>query len=400
MNSEVKLISNDAIHQMSNLVNSIVQIKSQILSISSFDSFMRYREEFIKQVLNFENCFKSLIDSIVYINEKNLEYARIIKYYEGKLKSPRLIQSYSIDDYNLLDKNLNRINSVTALSFSTNHKNFPNLQNLSSGNSYSRFDDYQSSKEIKYTSYKDICNLLHYDYETWKPSYSKYDIYDKKSILDKSSYSNLLKNNTTQYTKTFSTNYKTLNNVVKKEDAKQDVPKDNDEIKEQNVKINDDQENKENHSNSIPINISVPNGTVATNLDNFSISSLELGSKNETVLSKDKDLGDESLNKMSNKCENNNKDNQKLQKSESINNQNSNKNNEIPAKPETKIERVQKIILTVYNNQELLNHFKEKFPDFEQKITSSEVNDDFLTKIENEMASVSFEQTPQELKQD
>ena len=145
----------------------------------------------------------------------------------------------------MLDKNLNRINSVTALSFSTNHKNFPNLQNLSSGNSYSRFDDYQSSKEIKYTSYKDICNLLHYDYETWKPSYSKYDIYYKKSILDKSSYSNLLKNNTTQYTKTFSTNYKTLNNVVKKEDAKQDVPKDNDEIKEQNVKINDDQENKE-----------------------------------------------------------------------------------------------------------------------------------------------------------
>ena len=401
MNSEVKLISNDAIHQMSNLVNSIVQIKSQILSISSFDSFMRYRGEFIKQVLNFENCFKSLIDSIVYINEKNLEYARITKYYESKLKSPRLIQSYSIDDYNLLDKNLNRINSVTALSFSTNHKNFPSLHNLSSGNSYSRFDDYQSSKEMKYTSYKDICNLLHYDYETWKPSYSKYDIYDKKSILVKSSYSNLLNNNTTQYTKTFSTNYKTLNNVVKKEDTQQDVPKDNDEIKEQNMKINDEQENKENHCNSIPINISGQNGTVATNLDNFSISSLELGSKNETVLSKDKDSGDESLNKMSNKCnEDNNKDNQKLQKSESIDNQNSNKNIKRSAKPETKIERVQKIILTVYNNQELLNHLKEKFPDFEQKITSSEVNDDFLTKIENEMTSVSFEQTPQELKKD
>lgn len=399
MNSEVKLISNDAIHHMNTLVNSIIQIKSQMLSISSYDSFMRYREEFLKQVFNFENCFKSLIDSIVYINEKNLEYARIIKYYEGKLKSPHLIKSYSIDDYNLIDKKLNRINSVSALSFSTSYKNIPNLHGLSSVNSYSRFDDYQNSKENKYTSYKDICNLLHYNYETWKPTYSKYDVYDKKNILDKPLHLNL-QNNPNPFSSTYSNNYKNLNvDEVKKEANNQDKNNDNEEAKEQNSKINDEHENKENHSNSIPNNISVQNGTVATNLDNFSISSLEIGSKNETVLSKDKN--DESLNKISNKCnEDSIKVNPKLQKNEDIDNKNNNEKIDNSIKPETKIERVQKIILTAYNNQELLNHLKEKFPDFEQKITSNEVNNDFLTKVENEMSSVSFEQTPQELKQE
>ena len=67
-------------------------------------------------------------------------------------------------------------------------------------------------------------------------------------------------------------------------------------------------------------------------------------------------------------------------------------------KEESKVERVQKIVLAAYQNEELLNRLKLKFGDnFDQAITSSEISDELLTKIEEEIANVSYEQVPHQL---
>ena len=86
MNTEIKMISTDNINKMKKLARIVISMKSRLTSISNYENFNLVKEEILKHIYNFENYFKSVLDSIIFINEQNYEYRQLIEMLENRLK--------------------------------------------------------------------------------------------------------------------------------------------------------------------------------------------------------------------------------------------------------------------------------------------------------------------------
>ena len=67
MNTEIKMISTDNINKMKKLARIVISMKSRLTSISNYENFNLVKEEILKHIYNFENYFKSVLDSIIFI---------------------------------------------------------------------------------------------------------------------------------------------------------------------------------------------------------------------------------------------------------------------------------------------------------------------------------------------
>ena len=64
----------DCIEKLKQTGNAISSLKNEILQITDYESFMLARNKFSNYFDQFNSSLKELLDSIIFINEKNKEY--------------------------------------------------------------------------------------------------------------------------------------------------------------------------------------------------------------------------------------------------------------------------------------------------------------------------------------
>ena len=355
MNTEIKMISTDNINKMKKLARIVISMKSRLTSISNYENFNLVKEEILKHIYNFENYFKSVLDSIIFINEQNYEYRQLIEMLENRLKAKATLSPtpFVQNKMKYHQPTINYISKYQPLSFDSNEKQYNE-------------DKYKPKEEIQYKSYKDISTMLNFDYDNYKGVH-----FEEKKI-----------------------EYKPKTVINTRKEIQENIPEKKTELKKDitvipQQPIIENKMKKENSNATLPINNSINN---VTQFDNFSLSSFDPPSKTDTLLTKDKVI----INPPSQTIESKEPEEHQILEEKIMNDIKEEEPKQ--KKEESKVERVQKIVLAAYQNEELLNRLKLKFGDnFDQAITSSEISDELLTKIEEEIANVSYEQVPHQL---
>ena len=96
----------DCIEKLKQTGNAISSLKNEILQITDYESFMLLRNKFSNYFEQFNSSLKELLDSIIFINEKNKEYQETIQRYENELKDN--IKNTVETENNFNELNLNK----------------------------------------------------------------------------------------------------------------------------------------------------------------------------------------------------------------------------------------------------------------------------------------------------
>ena len=286
-NNNNKQYNPSALEELKKIGNSILILKNEIINITSYESFMFSRNKINQKFKLFEDCLNNLINSIIYLDEKNKEKDYLINKYENEIKN--IIFNHK-EDNNNSEKYIKNLNDIRKTINNNNYEriNIPNLNELK----------------------------LNYDYGKLNPN----DFLDIPPIyINKNNSRNTNQNNSL---------------ISNSNDSKinLDYSKSNTENK-----LNDNINNINNNNNK--------NNEIVTN---------------------------ENINK----------------KNEINNNTIDNNNNSL-----NKMDRIQKIVLEIFKDEETLKKFKAKFgDDIAHKITSNSIDEKFLIEVENEVKNLQNKQ--------
>ena len=82
-----KQYNQSALEELKKIGNSILILKNEIINITSYESFMFSRNKINQKFKLFEDCLNNLINSIIYLDEKNKEKDYLINKYENEIKN-------------------------------------------------------------------------------------------------------------------------------------------------------------------------------------------------------------------------------------------------------------------------------------------------------------------------
>jgi hypothetical protein len=284
-----------ALEDLKKIGNSILILKNEIINITSYESFMFSRNKINQKFKLFEDCLNNLINSIIYLDEKNKEKDYLINKYENEIKN--IIFNHK-EDNNNSEKYIKNLNDIRKTINNNNYEriNIPNLNELK----------------------------LNYDYGKLNPN----DFLDIPPIY-------INKNNSRN------TNLNQNNSLISNSNDSKinlDYSKSNTENK-----LNDNNNNNKNKNNEI-------------------ITNENTNKKNE--------INNNTINNNNNIIIDNNNNN-------SLN----------------KMDRIQKIVLEIFKDEETLKKFKSKFgDDIAHKITSNSIDEKFLIEVENEVKNLQNKQ--------
>ena len=398
--SDNKTITPDAIANLKQLGNSIINIKSKLQHIihnqhlvqhsSHFDNVYNCISELKHSIISFETYLKSLIDSIVYLNEKNREYIRIITAYEHKETKYTSIPSIPTECTHIklntmpnanntifTNPNINTINNnqpVETMNTPSYKKESLHIKTytpiFTEPNNNYYYTRYVKQKQVMYPSFKDVSKKLHFNYE-----------YDDPLAL-----SNIVnKQNETMHTQDNDNSNKLSRNENKSQ---------NEEL---SLKQSDNDNNITNALNSVPGGYTIRGGgTISmTNID--SMRNLIL--INDVNCNNNEDIGKA---QMINQHDDNEEDDNEISKDVNLRviedelkykertemkieneGHTTTNNNESQLDKAT---RIQHIIINAYKNEDVLTKLRNKFGnDFDIKITDKDITDSFILKVEEEM---------------
>ena len=284
-----------ALEDLKKIGNSILILKNEIINITSYESFMFSRNKINQKFKLFEDCLNNLINSIIYLDEKNKEKDYLINKYENEIKN--IIFNHKED--NNSEKYIKNLNDIRKTINNNNYEriNIPNLNELK----------------------------LNYDYGKLNPN----DFLDIPPIyINKNNSRNTNQNNSL-------------------------ISNSNDS------KINLDY-SKSNTENKL-------NDNINNNNNNEIITNENINKKNE--------INNNTIDNKNNTINNNNN---------TIDNNNNSLN---------KMDRIQKIVLEIFKDEETLKKFKAKFgDDIAHKITSNSIDEKFLIEVENEVKNLQNKQ--------
>ena len=295
-----------ALEELKKIGNSILILKNEIINITSYESFMFSRNKINQKFKLFEDCLNNLINSIIYLDEKNKEKDYLINKYENEIKN--IIFNHK-EDNNNSEKYIKNLNDIRKTINNNNYEriNIPNLNELK----------------------------LNYDYGKLNPN----DFLDIPPIY-------INKNNSRN------TNLNQNNSLISSNDSKINL-----DYSKSNT------ENKLNDNNNYNINNNNKNNEIITNEN--------INKKNE--------INNNTFNNINNNNTNNNNNN--------------NDNNNINNNSLNKMDRIQKIVLEIFKDEETLKKFKSKFgDDIAHKITSNSIDEKFLIEVENEVKNLQNKQ--------
>ena len=298
-----KQYNSSALEELKKIGNSILVLKNEIINITSYESFMFNRNKINQKFKLFEDCLNKLINSIIYLDEKNKEKDYLINKYENEIKN--IIFNHK-EDNNNSEKYIKNLNDIRKTINNNNYEriNIPNLNELK----------------------------LNYDYGKLNPN----DFLDIPPIyINKNNSRNTNQNNSL---------------ISNSNDSKinLDYSKSNTENK-----LNDNINNINNNNNK--------NNEIITNEN--------INKKNEINNNTTIDNKNNAINNNNNTIDNNN-------------------NNSL-----NKMDRIQKIVLEIFKDEETLKKFKAKFgDDIAHKITSNSIDEKFLIEVENEVKNLQNKQ--------
>ena len=289
-----------ALEELKKIGNSILILKNEIINITSYESFMFSRNKINQKFKLFEDCLNNLINSIIYLDEKNKEKDYLINKYENEIKN--IIFNHK-EDNNNSEKYIKNLNDIRKTINNNNYEriNIPNLNELK----------------------------LNYDYGKLNPN----DFLDIPPIY-------INKNNSRN------TNLNQNNSLISNSN-------------DSKINLDYSKSNKENKLNDNNNN----------NKNNEIITNENINKKNE--------INNNTIDNKNNTIKNNNNN--------TIDNNNNNSLN--------KMDRIQKIVLEIFKDEETLKKFKSKFgDDIAHKITSNSIDEKFLIEVENEVKNLQNKQ--------
>ena len=338
----------DCIEKLKQTGNAISSLKNEILQITDYESFMLARNKFSNYFDQFNSSLKELLDSIIFINEKNKEYLETIQRYENELKGN--IQN------NITENNLNKleiINSNKRIDSLTNNDRY----------TYTKQNE-EISKKINSNNLNQI--KLHYNYDLLDPNdYLGYPPFEPKRKVNISNINNNNNNiiNNIDVSGNNVSNVNISNNNISLN--KETLISNNSKNINENPNEKEDDEIKNNESQNLLSSISRNNNSTYIVPNDMNISLLNKINEKENI----------KLNE--NNSESENKNDKSLPKNSAEQSKN-------------KVDRVQKIITSAYKNNEILKGLNEKFGDnFLDKITNTDIRDSFIEKVEEEIENLS-----------
>ena len=402
--SDNKIISPDAIANLKQLGNSIINLKSKLQHIihyqhqNNYDTVYKCISELKHSIISFETYLKSLIDSIVYLNEKTREYIRIITAYEHKETKYTSVPSIptecthiklntmpNANNISLTNSNINTINNVETMNNPSYKKETLQIKTytpiFTEPNNNNHYTRYIKQKQVTFPSFKDVSKKLHFNYEYEDPL--------------------ALSNIVSIQNETVNTQDNDNNRFSRNENKSQN--------EEQSLKQGENDNNINNITNALN---SVPGGYTIrgggnismTNIDsmrnlalindgNYNVNNEEIG-KTQVIGQHEQEKVEQS--KMCSQFGNDDEDDI----SKDVNLRGMEEDIKYKGRNEMKIEneghnnesqldkatRIQHIIINAYKNENVLTKLRNKFGnDFDIKITYKDVTDSFILKVEKEM---------------
>ena len=355
-------------------IEKITDIKSNLYQISSLDEFKNFRGNLGQFLFKFEEEISTIIytlKSIQNINRKFYDnYAKNQNDFEDVLKQ---LEYYSndnkmlINNLNLANKNIDYLNKINLNQEKYIEELIAKLQGKEIeyyGGIVTKKKNLNDNNNSK-LNISEESNKLNYDYDNEK------NMIQNKIFKDNNNKDNNNNKNLPNYMTNFINNKrKELNNNLednKSEDINNNI--------NNNINKSDNISNI-NNTNSV-INISnkeSDNNTINQNINNLKLLENKiLSNNNNNLLNEDKpdvlkyDKVWESFNK---------------NKQNNINNNEEDEENE----NKEKIDRIQDIVLKIFQNDEMMKYFKEKYGNnFENDILNEKVSNEFLKEIENEI---------------
>ena len=317
----------DCIEKLKQTGNALSSLKNEILQITDYESFMLLRNKFSNYFEQFNSSLKELLDSIIFINEKNKEYQETIQRYENELKG-------NIKNTVETENNINELNINKRMDSLSNNDRY----------AYTKQNE-EITKKLNKNNFNNI--QLHYNYDLLDPNdYLGYPPFEPKRKNNYNNISNMNKNNNNSKI------------IIEKEDESQNllssISKNNNSTyivpNDMNMsllnKINENNNNINNNNNN----------NINNNINNNENDDNDNEDMNNKIIHEIKKKEDEKLPKNS------------------------------VEKSKNKVDRIQKIITSAYKSDEILKGLNEKFGDnFLEKITSTNVTDSFIEKVENEL---------------
>ena len=352
-------------------IEKITDMKSNLYQISSLDEFKNFRGNLGQFLFKFEEEISTIIyslKSIQNINRKFYDnYAKNQNDFEDVLKQ---LEYYSndnkmlINNLNLANKNIDYLNKINLNQEKYIEELIAKLQGKEIeyyGGIVTKKKNLNDNNNSK-LNISEESNKLNYDYDNEK------NMIQNKIFKDNNNKDNNNNKNLPNYMTNFINNKrKELNNNLednKSEDINNNI--------NNNINKSDNISNI-NNTNSV-INISnkeSDNNTINQNINNLKLLENKiLSNNNNNLLNEDKPdvLKYDKVWELFNKNKQNN-----------INNEEENENKE-------KIDRIQDIVLKIFQNDEMMKYFKEKYGNnFENDILNEKVSNEFLKEIENEI---------------
>jgi hypothetical protein len=403
--SDNKIISPDAIANLKQLGNSIINIKSKLQHIihnqlqNNYDTVYKCISELKHSIISFETYLKSLIDSIVYLNEKNREYIRIITAYEHKETKYTSVPSIPIEcthtklntmpnanNISLTNPNINTINNVETMNTPSYKKETLQIKTYSpiftEPNNNNHYTRYIKQKQVTFPSFKDVSKKLHFNYE-----------YEDPLAL-----SNIVS---------------IQNETVNTQDNDNNNRFSRNENKSQNEELSLKQGENDNNINNITNALnSVSGGYTIRGGGNISMTNIDSMRNLALINDGNCNVNNEEIGKTQviGQHEPENVEQSKMRSqfgnddegdiSKDVNLRGIEKDIKYKGRNEMKIEneghnnesqlnkatRIQHIIINAYKNDNVLTKLRNKFGnDFDIKITDKDVTDSFIQRVEEEM---------------
>ena len=316
----------DCIEKLKQTGNALSSLKNEILQITDYESFMLLRNKFSNYFEQFNSSLKELLDSIIFINEKNKEYQETIQRYENELKG-------NIKNTVETENNINELNINKRMDSLSNNDRY----------AYTKQNE-EITKKLNKNNFNNI--QLHYNYDLLDPNdYLGYPPFEPKRKNNYNIISNNTKiNNSKNITEKEDESQNLLSSISKNNNSTYIVP--NDMNMSLLNKINENNNNINNNNNN----------NINNNINN-----------NENDDNDNEDMNNKNIHEIKKK------EDEKLPKNS-------------VEKSKNKVDRIQKIITSAYKSDEILKGLNEKFGDnFLEKITSTNVTDSFIEKVENEL---------------
>ena len=373
---------------------------------NNYDTVYKCISELKHSIISFETYLKSLIDSIVYLNEKTREYIRIITAYEHKETKYTFVPSIptecthiklntmpNANNISLTNSNINTINNVETMNNPSYKKETLQIKTytpiFTEPNNNNHYTRYIKQKQVTFPSFKDVSKKLHFNYE--------YE--DPLALSNIVSIQNETVNTQDNDNNRFSRNE---NKSQNEEQSLKQGENDN------NININ----NITNALNSVPGGYTIRGGgnISMTNIDsmrnlalindgNYNVNNEEIG-KSQVIGQHEQEKIEQS--KMCSQFVNDDEEDNDISKDVNLrgmeNNMKYKERNEMKIENEghndsnnnesqlDKATRIQHIIINAYKNENVLTKLRNKFGnDFDIKITDKDVTDSFILKVEKEM---------------